>query len=155
MIKGSFNETMERLRELIDRESPSILISVGDVVSDNMIRHNIQPEISIVDNKIMRRKITPIQINASQTLRLRNPAGTLTEEAWTIMRKAFEEKTQTRVLVNGEEDLLTLIVVLCAPENSLVIYGQPQKGIVAVRVTDQKKEQVRQIIDAMEEPTKA
>ncbi|UCC33109.1 MAG: DUF359 domain-containing protein [Candidatus Bathyarchaeota archaeon] len=150
MIKGSFNETMERLRELIDRENPSILISVGDVVSDNMIRHNIQPEISIVDNKIMRRKIEPIQVSVSQTLQLRNPAGTLTEEAWTIMQKALEEKTHTRVLVNGEEDLLTLIAVLCAPENSMVIYGQPQKGIVAVRVTEQKREQVRQIVDAME-----
>lgn len=142
---------MKRLKELIDKEKPSMLISVGDVVSNNMMKHGIQPEVLIVDNKVMRKKIKPIQVKTKQTLHLKNPAGTLTEEAWTVMQEALGEKQRTRVLVDGEEDLLTLVAVLCAPENSLVVYGQPQKGIVAVRVTEQKREYVRQIVEAMKQ----
>lgn len=151
LIQGSFSETLKRLKELIDEEKPSMLISVGDVVSNNMMKHGIQPEVLIVDNKVMRKKIKPIQVKTNQTLHLKNPAGTLTEEAWTVMREALDEKRRTRVLVDGEEDLLTLVAVLCAPEDSLVVYGQPQEGIVAIRVTEQKKEHIRQIIDAMEQ----
>ena len=151
LIQGSFDETAKRLRALIDKEKPAMLISVGDVVSNNMMKQGIQPGVSIVDNKVMRKKIKPIQIKANKTLHLKNPPGTLTEKAWTVVREALGEKRQTRVLVDGEEDLLTLVAVLCAPENSLVVYGQPQKGIVAVRVTEQKKEYVSEIIKAMEQ----
>ena len=55
LIQGSFDDTMERLRDLIDKERPSILISVGDVVSENMLKHGIQLEVLIVDNKVMRK----------------------------------------------------------------------------------------------------
>jgi uncharacterized protein (UPF0218 family) len=151
LIQGSFTETMKRLKELIEKEKPSMLISVGDIVSNNMIKNGIQPEVLIVDNKVMREKIKPIQVKTNQTLHLKNPAGTLTEEAWTVMQEALGKKRRTRVLVDGEEDLLTLVAVLCAPENSLVVYGQPKKGIVAVRVTEQKKEHIRQIVDSMEQ----
>ena len=150
LIQGSFTETMRRLKELIDKEEPSMLISVGDVVSNNMMKQGIQPKVLIVDNRVMREKIKPIRVEADQTLHLKNPAGTLTEEAWVIIQEALRKKERIRVLVDGEEDLLTLVAVLCAPKNSLVVYGQPQEGIVAVRVTEQKKEHVRQIVEAME-----
>ena len=150
LIAGPLEKTMKRLKELIAEEKPSAVVSVGDVVSRDLIEYGVSLNVLVVDNKVMRKKITPIQVKASQTLRLKSPAGTLTEEAWIVMREALGKKRQTRVLVDGEEDLLTLVAVLCAPENSLVIYGQPQKGIVAVRVTEQKKEHIRQIVEAME-----
>jgi uncharacterized protein (UPF0218 family) len=151
LIQGSFTETMRRLKKIIENNKPSMLISVGDVVSGNMIKHGIQPRVLIVDNKVMRKRIAPIQVRVNQTLHLKNPAGTLTEEAWGVIREALRKKRQTRVLVDGEEDLVTLVAVLCAPENSLVIYGQPKEGIVIVRVTKEKKEHIRRIVDAMEQ----
>ena len=151
LIQGSFTETMQRLEKIIENDKPSMLISVGDVVSGNMIKHDIQPRVLIVDNKVMRKRIAPIQLRVNQTLHLKNPAGTLAEEAWAVMREALRKKRQTRVLVDGEEDLLTLVAVLCAPENSLVIYGQPKEGIIVVKVTKEKKEHIRQIVDAMEQ----
>jgi len=150
LIQGSFTQTVKRLKELIDEEKPSMIISVGDVVSNNLMKTGIQPNVLIVDNKVMRRKIKPIHAQADQTLYLKNLPGTLTNEAWTIVERALEKKGVTRVLIDGEEDLLTLVAVLCAPENSLVVYGQPKKGIVAVRVTKRNKEHVRRIVDAME-----
>jgi uncharacterized protein (UPF0218 family) len=51
--------------------------------------------------------------------------------------------------VEGEEDLLTLIAVLYAPKNALVLYGQPHEGLVAVRITSEKKAQAERILKEM------
>jgi len=51
--------------------------------------------------------------------------------------------------VKGEEDLLTLIAVLYSPETALVVYGQPHSGIVVVKVTSEKKAQVKEYLKAM------
>lgn len=150
LIRGSFDETMEILKDLVDKEKPLRIISVGDVVSDNMVRHSISPQVLIVDNKVMRELITPISIEVDQTLHVKNPPGTLTDEAWSVIQDALKLGQRTKVLVDGEEDLLTLVAVLYAPENSFVVYGQPREGIVVVKVTEQKKEMVRQIVEAME-----
>lgn len=141
---------MTKLAKLVEEERPSKIVSVGDVVSDSMVRHGILPHVLIVDNKVMREPITPISVDADQTLRVKNPAGTLTDEAWAVVGEAMRQVQRTKVLVDGEEDLLTLVAVLCAPEGSLVVYGQPHEGIVVVRVTRQKKETVRRLVEAME-----
>jgi len=150
LIKGSFNETMRKLKELIEKERPLMVISVGDVVSNNMMTHVVSPRVLIVDNKVMREPITPISVEADHTLHAKNPPGTLTNEAWSVVQEALKREKRTKVLIEGEEDLLTLAAVLCAPENSFVVYGQPYEGIVVVKVTEQKKEMVRQIVEAME-----
>jgi len=146
---------MKKLKELIEKKKPSMVVSVGDAVSDNMIKHSIPLQVFIVDNKVMRDPIQPIAADANQTLHLKNPPGTLTEEAWIVIRRALRRKGRTKVLVDGEEDLLTLVAVLCAPENSLVVYGQPHEGIVVVEVTEKTREKMRRIVDAMEQTSKS
>jgi len=141
---------MRRLKQLIREEKPSLIISVGDVVSKNMRRSSIPVKVVIVDSKVMREKITPMRVKAERTLNVKNPAGTLTPEAWTTIQRALKQEQSTRVLVDGEEDLLTLVAVSQASDGALVVYGQPNEGVVAVRVTEQTRERVRRIIDAME-----
>ncbi|MCW4027273.1 MAG: GTP-dependent dephospho-CoA kinase family protein, partial [Candidatus Bathyarchaeota archaeon] len=58
---------------------------------------------------------------------------------------------RVKVLVEGEEDLLTLVAVLSAPLGSLVVYGQPRTGIVGVGVTEAAKRKFRGIVERMEE----
>ena len=103
---------MKTLKELIEKEKPSKIISVGDAVSDSMMRHGVSPQVLIVDNKVMREPIRPIAVDSDQTLHVKNPAGTLAEEAWSVIKEALRGKRRTRVLVDGEEDLLTLVAVL-------------------------------------------
>jgi len=146
---------MKKLKELVEKEKPSKIISVGDIVSENMAKHGISPQVMIVDNRVMREPITPIFLKADQTLHLKNPPGTLTSQAWSVMQEALKQVQRTKVVVDGEEDLLTLVAVLCAPENSLVVYGQPHEGIVVVRVTEQKSGMIRRIVEAMEEFSKS
>lgn len=150
LIRGSVDQTMQKLGRLVEEESPPMVISVGDVVSESMTGHGILPKVLAVDNRVMRKPIAPIPLDVGQTLHVKNPPGTLTDEAWTVMRKAVGNAHPTRVLVEGEEDLLTLVAVLCAPEGSLVVYGQPGEGVVAVKATEEKKRMVRSIVEAME-----
>jgi uncharacterized protein (UPF0218 family) len=155
LIEGSIEEIMEKLKELIEKEKPSIIISVGDIVSIHMIEYGIALNILIIDNKTMRKPIQPIIVNADQTLYTKNPAGTITNEAWNTIKRAIKLEGRTKVIVDGEEDLLTVATVLSAPENSLVVYGQPHKGVVAVKVMEETKESMHRIMDTMAKSSKS
>ncbi len=146
---------MKMLKEFIEKEKPSLIISVGDVVSRNMIEYGVPLNVLVVDNKVMRKPIQPITVDADQTLHAKNPPGAITDEAWATIRSAVKQKGQTRVMVDGEEDLLTLPVVLAAPQNAIVVYGQPHRGLVVVKVTEETKERMRRIVDSMEESSKS
>ena len=149
LIQGSFNETMSRMKELVDCEKPPTLISVGDVVSHNLHEHNVHPQITIIDNKFLRTQSMPDVGSAEKTVKVNNPRGTITEESILAIKEAIEKKMHTHIVVKGEEDLLTLIAVLYAPENAFVVYGQPYSGMVVVKVTIEKKAQVQEFLNAM------
>lgn len=150
LIQGAPEETMRKLTELIEQEKPESIISVGDVVSESMVNHNIPPQVLVVDNRVMRQPIEPIHIDINRTIQIKNPPGTITEEAQMAMQEAIQSSQRTKILVEGEEDLLTLLAIAYAPENSFVVYGQPREGIVVVKVTKQKKQSAREITAAME-----
>ena len=155
LIKGTIKKTMERLKELIKKENTSTIISVGDVVSKNIIEHRLPLNILIIDNKSMRKPIQPIIVDSDQTFYAKNPPGTITEEACAAIKRANKSKGLTKVLINGEEDLLTIIAVLCAPQDAFVIYGQPYEGIVIVKVTEEKKKNMHHIFDLMKKTSKS
>jgi len=155
LIEGPFEETMEMLKELVEKEKPSAVISVGDIVTQNMIKYGLSLNVLIIDNKTMRKPIQPIKVDTDQTLYSKNPPGTITDEAWNVIKQAAEYKGQTKVIIEGEEDLLTLVTVLCAPDDAFVVYGQPNVGIVVVKVTEEKRKKMRRIVDLMEEPSKS
>lgn len=154
LIRGSFAQTMKTLKDLIAKENPLCIISVGDTVSRNVSDSGFCPRLSIVDNMTMRRRIQAVLPKTLRTYHTRNPQATITDEAIETIRQALYSPDQIRILVEGEEDLLTLIAVLYAPENSYVIYGQPYEGIVVVKVTDQKKREVSTLLKAMETSSK-
>ena len=150
LLTGSPKETMTKLKQLIKEEKPPKIIAVGDVVSKNMSAQHIQTHTIIIDNKVLRKTIKPIKVKTETTLHVKNPAGTLTPEAWTTIQQALKQDQPTRVLVDGEEDLLTLVAVSLAPENTLVVYGLPNRGVVAVKVNKETRRKVQLIIDAMQ-----
>jgi uncharacterized protein (UPF0218 family) len=155
LIEGPFEETMEQLKELIGREKPSSVISVGDIVSYQMLNHGLALDVLIVDNKTMRKPIQPIAADVDHTFFAVNPAGAITDEAWNAIKQAVKQKGRTKVIVEGEEDLLTVVTVLSAPEGAFVVYGQPHRGVVVVKVTEEAREKMRRIVDAMEESSKS
>jgi len=149
LIEGSFDETMTKMKELVDKEKPLKIISVGDVVSHNLHEYSIHPQLTIIDNKFLRTKSMPRAASVEKTVKVNNPKGTITKEAILAIKEALEKKQHTHIVVEGEEDLLTLIAVIYAPENAYVVYGQPHAGIVIVKVTNESKVQAQEFLNAM------
>jgi len=149
LLRGTFSETMKQLSALVKKEKPSIVISVGDTVSKNLHKHGINPQLSITDNKSLRRRVKPATFASKRVFHAKNPQGTITEESIKTVQDALQVNMGVHVIVDGEEDLLTLIAVLYAPEDALVVYGQPHEGIVVVTVTAEKKAEARALLEAM------
>ncbi len=149
LIQGTSEETMTKMKELVEKEKPSKIISVGDIVSCNLHKHNIDPQLTIIDNVSLRDQPILKEDGVEKTVNVDNPQGTITQEAIAAIKKALESDEHTHIVVRGEEDLLTLIAVLYAPENAFVVYGQPYLGIVIVKVTSEKKAHVYDFLNAM------
>jgi len=154
LLKGSPEETMKKLKELVSKERPTKVISVGDVVSENMSNHSILTHLAIVDNRVMRQQREPVVLKVNRAIHVKNPAGTITAEAWRALKEALKREQMAKIVVEGEEDLLALVALLHAPTNALVVYGQPYEGIVAVKVTQRKRQKARRIMKAMQPITK-
>ena len=155
LIRGSFKETMRKLRRIVEEEKPVKIIAVGDRVSLNLVKNGLFPHLLIVDNKIMRRSVSPILISVNRTFRVKNPPGTITTEALSTIEEALKQDYRTKIVVEGEEDLLTLAAVLYAPEKSFVVYGQPREGIVVVKVTKEKKAEAANFLKSMRKTSKS
>ncbi|MFA5572799.1 MAG: DUF359 domain-containing protein [Candidatus Bathyarchaeia archaeon] len=149
LIKGSPQETMTTLKKMMIHEKPPRVVSVGDIVSNNMHKYNIQPQLTVIDYISLRNKIMPIQTPVEKTVYVTNPQGTISDEAINAIKDSLNYNAHTHIVVNGEEDLLTLIAVLYAPQNSFIIYGQPDIGIVVVKATEMKKAEVKQFLNEM------
>jgi len=154
LIAGNFEETIKRFREILAKEKPARLIAVGDAVSESLMKNGVFPDVFIIDNKVMRKEITPLKFGAERTLYAKNPAGTISKEAWEKIKNALNSDLQTKIIIDGEEDLLALPAVLFAPENSFVVYGQPREGMVIIKVTEEKRREVESIIDEMKTNSK-
>ena len=128
----------------------SIIITVGDRTTENMLQLGLKPQIQIIDGFEKRNQcIVPIDDTINTKLSCRNPPGEITEESIQIIKKAFSSEPPVRIVVDGEEDLLVVPVCIFAPENSVVMYGQPNEGLVIVQITPEIRAKVQKILDAM------
>jgi len=150
LVVGNPDKTMNYLKKIIALEKPTKLFAIGDCITLNMIKYGVLANLYVVDNKIMRNPIQPIPIKGVKTIRVTNPPGTITSKASETLRKAINSTSITKIVVDGEEDLLTLPAVKFAPEGTLVVYGQPCVGIVLVKVTEKKRKEVEQILKLCE-----
>jgi uncharacterized protein (UPF0218 family) len=149
LIIGTPEETMDTLKEMIEIEKPSRIISVGDIVSKNLHKHNIHPQLTIIDNISLRTQKIPLETAVQKTVFVDNPQGTITQESISAVKESLESKEHIHIVVKGEEDLLTLITVLYAPENAFVVYGQPHSGIVVVKVSSERRTRAKEFLNAM------
>ena len=130
--------------------SESIVITVGDKTTENMIDLGIRPQIQVIDGLEKRnQRNIPIDDTIKTELTCKNPPGQITEESMQTIQKAFSCERPVRVIVKGEEDLLVIPACIFAPENSVVMYGQPNEGLIIVRVTPEIRSKVQKIVSVM------
>ena len=120
----------------------SFLISVGDQTTKNLVDIDLIPDLGIIDNRIQRKDHNYDIIRTENILNADNPAGTITENLWETIEEAIsltlEDSGNRIIVVKGEEDLAVLPCLLIAPEDAVILYGQPNEGLVFVNVFEAK-----------------
>ena len=113
--------------------------SVGDVVTHNLQKNGIIPDVAVVDGYTMRSPCSRMPNVTGACISVKNPAGTLTNELIAALDQAVAHPPTT-IVVDGEEDLAVIPMVIAAPIGAVVPYGQPQEGVVFRTVTPEAKE---------------
>ena len=126
------------------------VVTVGDRTTEKMIDFNLIPSLQIIDGQEKRKKREPPKMVNVVELNVDNPAAEITLQSIDLIKKAFDMKPPIRISVNGEEDLLVLPVCIYAPENSVVLYGQPNEGLVIAKITTQIRNKTQTLLDLME-----
>jgi uncharacterized protein (UPF0218 family) len=150
LVKGTPKTTVKKLKQILSIKKPAKIASVGDYVTKNLLKDGLQPDIAIVDNRIMREKIPPIVFKRTQK-HVKNKAGTISVEALRTLERAIMLKKKLAIIVEGEEDLLVLPLMVMMPLGSIIIYGQPKEGMVIIRLTEKKRRWAKCFMEKMEE----
>jgi hypothetical protein len=150
LYTGSGRDTVEKFAK--DIANPTKLISVGDVTTFHLLESNIVPDICIVDDRTKRRPaseqvLSGIKDAEYKEVSVDNPPGVITEELIDIIEDAINSDQKIRIFVRGEEDLAALPSILMAPINSFVLYGQPNEGVVVVKVTHSKRDEIQDLLN--------
>lgn len=158
-----FKETAKKVIESIKqlKISPPVVISVGDIITISLLRQKYIPDISIIDLRSRRESLNKekvykrIQLECGRTqvvyVKTKNKAGEIRVEAGNKIQETVSDIVysgkKSVIEVDGEEDLLALPAILFAPLHSIVLYGQWNLGVVIVDVTEDKKEEVKVLLD--------
>ncbi|HTY90236.1 MAG TPA: GTP-dependent dephospho-CoA kinase family protein [Methanocella sp.] len=143
------------LRDIVRsyRSLPKV-IAIGDVTAYHLLRAGIVPDMCIVDDMTMRlpvdyeiRKGTAHE--SFKDIVVKNPAGVVSQELIDAIKDNMLSRGHVRIFVDGEEDLAVIPACEYAPVGSLVLYGQPNEGVVAVEVTPEKKRETLLLMQQM------
>ena len=128
----------------------SYVITVGDRTTEKMMEFDMIPSLQIIDSHEKRVKREPPKLANATELTVDNPAAEITPQSIDIIKKAFSMQSPVRLSVNGEEDLLVIPVCIHAPEDSIVLYGQPNEGLIIVKITPEIRNKAQALLDLME-----
>lgn len=158
-LKQQFGKIVTTKEEFISEAlplSPSdrLLITVGDIVAKTLISFHIYPQIAVIDYNVERKKKFSSYrehgfMENESIIIVANPSGTLTTSLLQTIKNIsydIDPQENTIIKVDGEEDLATLPLLLAAPLGSIIVYGQPGKGMAVVEITETIKEKGYRIV---------
>lgn len=137
----------------IRKHRDRVIISVGDIATQTVFAHGIQPSLAIIDLQVERKPYQSFEAykfpKKYHVVRVRSGPGYIAKKAIKAIKEwSTSVKSRTVLVIDGEEDLLTLPVIIRAPIGSVVYYGQPGTGLVEVVVSKEKKIEARRILSA-------
>jgi hypothetical protein len=136
---------------LVDAGRP--LVAVGDVVTRHLLTETT-PDVALVDGRTEREALAAADRVDPETfddvVRVENPAATLSRALLTALADALDAEATTLLVVDGEEDLAAVPAVAAAPDGASVVYGQPDEGMVHVRVDEESRAAMRGLLDRMD-----
>ena len=158
-------------RQTIPLFGRKTIISVGDASTRFLNKNKVKIDLAIVDFKIQRKKVIskfsdlgfPAEKDLSKdyhVTKANNKPGTISssliESIKTSLDRLLTNRKREIIKIEGEDDLAVIPVVLYAPLETIVFYGQPgnrsisgkpNEGLVKVVVTEEKKEEMKKILE--------
>lgn len=150
LFKGEPEKTIKKLRKFLCHHKPASFACVGDFVTINILKSGLNPNIAIIDNRIMRQEVEPLEFNR-ETVYVKNSPGTISIESQRVLKDAVMLNKKLGVVVEGEEDLLVLPLMAMMPTGSVIVYGQPREGMVVVTLTEERRRWAKDFMTMMEE----
>lgn len=139
-----------QLKQRLVRLKPTMIIAVGDLTTQTFIRHQIPFNLAIFDYRIQRQPIPEkLPLADCPVISVKNPAGCLHISLVTELKKLLTKPLNlisTLIQVQGEEDLAVIPLVLLSPLNTFIFYGQPNKGLVQLKVTEKTKTKAQKLL---------
>jgi len=126
------------------------VITVGDKTTESFVMAGGKPKLEIVDLKEKRLRREKTATAAEEVIKIKNDPGTISDEAIEAIKNSLNSSKRVRIEIEGEEDLLGIPCIIYAPEGSYVLYGQPDEGLVIVRVDRNMKNKANAILLSME-----
>nr|MDO8110354.1 DUF359 domain-containing protein [Candidatus Sigynarchaeota archaeon] len=150
LIAGTEAETLPLVNKYLHKINPPFLAGCGDVISKNLVKTDFFPDIVVIDGKTCRQGYGTVFPESYERRQVPNVTGAVSRAAWDGIKAAVGARKRIIIEVTGgEEDLLLIPLVLFAPDNAIVAYGQPpvtdvtppiRAGAVMVKVTPDVKD---------------
>ncbi len=121
------------------------VVCVGDVVSKSCLNlKEVRNLYLIYDGSTKRHEkvndLESIIKKESITIyNVYNPPGTITFQAFSLVCKILKKSGKIALRVIGEEDMLALPSIQCAPKGYQVLYGIPNVGVAMINVNELSK----------------
>jgi len=145
---GELYTSVEQIRKIIKDKK---IISVGDVISSELIKNNIKPDIIIFDERQNRKPVTQDIKNIlnkfdAEEIQVENPKSNITEELWNAIKSSLTKNNRIKIKVDGEEDLAVLPIIVEANESTIVLYGFMGRGFILVQIDKNLKERCQNLL---------
>ena len=145
LFKEPFGILYRSMDEIVPLIEGKDVYTVGDVVTHNLQKKGITPTVAVVDGYTMRSPCNRTPKVHGECIQVKNPAGTLTDELICALERAVRNPPST-IIVDGEEDLAVIPLVLTAHDGTIVLYGQPHKGVVLRTVDSEARKTAQQLL---------
>lgn len=145
LFKQPFGTLFPEFSDIVPLITGKITCTVGDVVTHSALTRGILPAVGVIDGQTMRSPYLLMPEISHHILRVKNPAGAITDELVATLAEAVTA-APCIIMVDGEEDLAVLPLINLLPDGAVVIYGQPNEGVVVCEVTPKLRRRAAKLL---------
>ena len=133
LFKKPFGTLYSDFSEIIPLLKGRIFCTVGDVVTANAYLAGLTPAVAVIDGVTKRNTSVSDASCGVPRLHAKNAAGTISDGLVSVLQEAVSSSPVV-VEVEGEEDLAVLPLIPLMDDGAVILYGQPDEGVVFCEV---------------------
>ncbi len=140
----------EAVKASLIAHKADVIATIGDFTTKVVQDSGIIPSLAVIDLQVNRKPFQPLEAfkfgDDTPIARVKSGPGFIARgaigaiEEWGRLAGINRGRMLLALVIDGEDDLLTLPVIAHAPLGSVIYYGQPDQGIVEVIATQAQKQ---------------